>query len=184
MLLLGLVLVVLLLLNTWFPRLRCEWRVGDYIFALVVFVSPIVLASLAVSARPRWLGRLVAVLGFGISPILLIGFFYAAFGLVFTTLAGKDLSFIPTSELWQGSVRVRAFQTDGGATTDYGLWVRQERRIIPGLLLVRDLHNANHACGGRLATVAPGVIRVTPDITFQTEKNHPVEITLKSFLWK
>ena len=179
----GLVLVVLLLLNTWFPRLRCEWRVADYLFALVVFVSPIVLAILALSARPRWLGVLVAVFGFGISPILVVGFFFSAFGFVFTALHGQDSSFLPTAEIWQGSVRVRAFQTDGGTTTDYGLWVRQERRIFPGLLIVRDLHNAYHARGGSLTFIAPGVIRVTPAVTSQTEKNHPVELTLKPFLW-
>lgn len=183
-LLAGLVLVVLLLLNTWFPRLRCEWRVADYIFALVVFVSPIVLASLALSARPRRLGILVAALGFTMIPILAIGFFKAAFGFVFTALHGQDLSFLPTAEIWQGAVRVRAFQTDGGTTTDYGLWVRQERRIFPGILIVRDLHNVYHARGGSLTFIAPGVIRVTPDVTYQTEENHPVELILKPFLWK
>jgi hypothetical protein len=40
---------------------------------------------------------------------------------------------------WHGTV-VRAYRTDGGATTAFGVLVRQERPIVPGvLLLVRRL---------------------------------------------
>ena len=175
-----LVFSFLLLLNIWFPVLRAELRIADYAFAVAVFSLPLVIAFMALSAQPRWLGVLVATLGFLTVPVLAIGLFVSGLGLIDTAIQGKDRSFSPTSEVWQGPVRVRAYCTNGGMTTDYGLWVRQERRIFPGVLLVHDLHRLYHSEGGSLTTIAPGVVRVTPDVT-HPQLNKVVDVHLKPF---
>jgi hypothetical protein len=97
------------------------------------------LALLSLTRLKRWWGNAIVIAG--IFPLL----FYS--GLVFFVAMmqlgamknGRDLSFEPLSERqWNGS-HVRFYRTNGGATTDYGLVIRQERAILPGVLLVRRL---------------------------------------------
>jgi hypothetical protein len=52
---------------------------------------------------------------------------------------GHDLSFDGFAQThWKGS-DVRFYRTDGGATTDFGIVIRQERALFPGVELVRNL---------------------------------------------
>jgi len=37
---------------------------------------------------------------------------------------------------WKGS-EIRLYRTNGGATTDFGVVIRKEKNLFPGLLLVR-----------------------------------------------
>lgn len=56
---------------------------------------------------------------------------------------------------------VAAYRTNGGATTDFGIVVRQEREIVPGaLLLVRRVYGRYHAHDAALASAGPGRVRV------------------------
>jgi hypothetical protein len=52
---------------------------------------------------------------------------------------GHDISFNCFAQShWNGS-NVRLYQTNGGATTDFGVVIRQERSLLPGLELVRNI---------------------------------------------
>ena len=52
---------------------------------------------------------------------------------------GRDLPFVRFAEKdWKGS-KVRVYQTNGFFSTDFGVVIRQERNLLPGLLLVRQL---------------------------------------------
>ena len=163
------------MLNVWFPIIRCESQIADYSVALVVLTLPIVIAGFAFGAKPKWLGVIVAVLGIAMGPLLLIGILYSTLTLFSMVTNGKSEHMEQTDELWQGPTRVRAFVTNGGATVDYGITVRQERRIFPGILLVRVLMHAQHASGGKLETIRPGFIRVIPD----SERVAVTELKLK-----
>ena len=158
----ALLLAVTAVLNVWFPIIRCESQIADYCVAIVVLTLPIVIAGFAFSAKPKWLGITVAVLGIAMGPLLFVGILYSGLSLVSMAIAGKSEHMEQTDELWQGSTRVRAFVTNGGATVDYGITVRQERHIFPGILLVRVLMHAQHTHGGKLETIRPGLVRVIP----------------------
>jgi hypothetical protein len=61
----------------------------------------------------------------------------AWFGLAYR--GGRNLSFDRfAAHAWRGS-EIRLYRTDGGATTDYGVVLRQERTVLPGLRLVRRI---------------------------------------------
>jgi hypothetical protein len=73
---------------------------------------------------------------------------------------GRDLSFDQFMELqWRGS-DVRLYRTDGGATTDYGVVIRQERKVFPGIMLIRPIDTFYH-CYSLNATSTETGISVT-----------------------
>ncbi len=62
-----------------------------------------------------------------------------------------------------------AYRTNGGATTDFGVVVRQERQLLPGVRLVRTALEEDHADDVTdLATAGLGTVRVTLTPTQQT----------------
>jgi len=68
------------------------------------------------------------------------------FAMGFSYKDGRSRSFNRFAEThWKGS-KIRLYRTDGGATTDSGVVIRQERTLIPGLLLVRRLDDF-YPCG-------------------------------------
>jgi hypothetical protein len=81
-------------------------------------------------------------------------------GSAMTALAfkgGDDMSFRRVAELpWNGTF-VRLYLTDGGATTDYGIVVRHERAIAPGVVLVRNLDDFYHCASLDLEGTRDGV---------------------------
>jgi hypothetical protein len=83
---------------------------------------------------------------------------------------------------WKGS-HVRFYRTDGGATTDYGVVIRQERSLFPGLRLVRRIDDL-YPCASVDATTTNLGISVT-DESSQCEGLHARrrEYRLKPFLY-
>jgi hypothetical protein len=70
---------------------------------------------------------------------------------------GHDLSFEQFSELpWKGTA-IRLYRTNGGATTDYGVVVRQERRLLPGIMLVRTVDSFYHCESIDVETTPSGI---------------------------
>jgi hypothetical protein len=69
----------------------------------------------------------------------------------------RDLSFDRFSEMpWKGST-VRLYRLDGGATTDYGVLIRHELAILPGVYVVRNLDSFYHCYSINLAATKTGV---------------------------
>jgi hypothetical protein len=100
-------------------------------------------AAAMLSAIPLLLYSGAAVLG-----MMMTGFAYKD---------GHDLSFDQFSEApWKGS-SVRLYRTNGGATTDFGVVIRQERKLFPGILLVRNLDSFYHCESLELETTESGV---------------------------
>jgi hypothetical protein len=85
----------------------------------------------------RWWSKAVAIVA--ALPLLLYTFVFLL-GSAMTGFAYKNghyLSFDRFAETpWKGS-NVRFYRTNGGATTDFGVVIRQERTLFSGVLLVR-----------------------------------------------
>jgi hypothetical protein len=97
------------------------------------------LTAVAIFRIGRWWSKAIALTA--VVPLLL---YSAVFLLVLamTGLAhknGRDLSFDRFAETHWKESDVRLYRTDGGATTDFGVVIRQERSLFPGVLLVRRL---------------------------------------------
>ena len=102
---------------------------------------PVVLLILAVSVKRLWV-KIPLILG--ILPLLIISLILGLFtGLwcLDVIIRGIDYSFEPIRSLEIQHSRVVIYPTDGGATTSFGLVGRQEKRLLPGVLLVRNICN-------------------------------------------
>lgn len=77
-----------------------------------------------------------------------------------TARRGVDHSFAPRRTLRLGPARVRVYRTNCGAPCDFGVVVRHERALLPGLLLVRDVGRWYHAQDATVRPI-PGGIEVT-----------------------
>ncbi len=107
-------------ISGWFLALGLPWLIAVQIFLL----------------RRRW-ARALAI---GLCVPLLLYSAVAAFGMVITS----DTTFDRIAETkWRGSA-VRLYRASGGATGDFGVVIRQERAIFPGVLLVRTLDDFYH----------------------------------------
>jgi hypothetical protein len=81
-------------------------------------------------------------------------------------LAALDLAFggvarDPIDRVAVGSTRVVVYRTNGGATTAYGILVREERPILPGVLRVAELASAYRAAHARVELLDSHHVRVT-----------------------
>jgi len=149
-------LFVSLQLNSWFPVLRFNSRAINEFAYLASWCLPWVAFALAFFLRKtlaRWATCILLV------PLLL-GSFLAVILMAIT--AGT--SFEPIHQLNVGSSSIVVYRLDGGATTDFGLLARQERQIIPGLYLVRNLETFYPAYSASCETTSPetALIKVAP----------------------
>ena len=79
----------------------------------------------------------------------------------YVLVSGTDRSFerLRTERIGQHTVAV--YRTNGGAMTDFGIVVRSERTIIPGLMWVNHLCDAYPANAVVIERTSPATIRCT-----------------------
>jgi hypothetical protein len=131
------------------------WQLGH---PLVRFASPVVnelvgfafalglpwLTLVAFLSIGRWWSSAVGTLAFVLlvlyTALLLLGETMTAY----TFKDGRALSFdCFEATVWKDS-QVRLYRTNGGATTDFGVVIQQEKGLLPGILLVRRLDFFSH----------------------------------------
>jgi hypothetical protein len=130
-------------------------------------------------AADAWLAITVGALL--LIPAAPIGLFGAACTAL-DTIGGSPFELRETVASDAGTVSVH--RTDGGATTAFGIVVRQECTIGPGLLLVRTIAHEYPADAARLMIDDRGAVRIAvenherepPDISVQT-------VPLRRFCW-
>ena len=119
------------------PMIRFESPVANETLSLILGLCLPWLTAAAILRIGRWWSSALAVIA--VIPLLVYSavFLHVSAMIGSAYKNGRDLSFDRFSEIhWKGS-EVRFYRTNGGATTAFGVVVRQERRLLPGVLLVR-----------------------------------------------
>jgi len=163
-----LICFVSLQLNAHFPVLRFSSRAANEIAFLASCGLPWVALVFGFSLQNAW-NRFVCI---ALVPTLLWSV-VAADG----TLIAAGAGFEPVARMKAGSSAIAIYRLNGGATTDFGLLIRQEWRIIPGLELVRDLDLFYPAYSAAPEIIDPNtvLIRVAPyETQGQTEVRHRI----------
>jgi hypothetical protein len=106
--------------------------VNEAIGCALAFILPW-LVLVRISFLWRWWARALAIVL--VLPLLLYTFVAPFFMLILTNSSVFD-RFAETE--WKRSA-VRQYRVNGGATTDFGVEIRHERAILPGVLIVRTL---------------------------------------------
>ena len=152
------VLIALLSCDTT-PRFEAEALNYASAIALAI-VIPASLTRMAAksSAKPlHWTAGIAIALvwvPFGLFAL------FASIGLDEVLADGLDTGFEPVAELQGTGVRYRFYLTDGGATTAYGLVLRRERPVVPGMMLIDVLHSDYPAHDATMVRLADGRARL------------------------
>lgn len=136
------VIHVLLLLNWLYGSLRFTVPALNYAALIVGLLCSWSLVVVAFRLPVRSVGKLLiaplpSLWATGCSLLALS----TALGLFSLVIDGVDGSFEPIGVHNFGSQRLVAYRTNGGATTSFGIVVRQELPIIPGVMLARPVYS-------------------------------------------
>jgi len=122
------------------PFVRFHSQLANQVAFLGVLLLPVAasITGTGVSGRKtRWLLRLP------LAPFAIVGVLLglpAAIGLLHTARLGFDPAFEPIARYALDSRGLTVYRTNCGAPCSYGIVVREERPLVPGLLLVRDVY--------------------------------------------
>ena len=140
------------LMNFFFPVIRLQYHVAHQIFGLLLLFIPWVLVINGFFFR-RMLVKIINVIILIIPCLIALPFAFLI------TFSSQD-SFMPIHHLNLESFSVMAYRTNGGATTDFGVVVRQEKEIVPGVLLVKQLYSKNHRADILIKRLNDSVIEI------------------------
>ncbi len=139
-------LPILLATGAWLnwisPTLRFDSQLANQVAFLVAMLVPL----LAVAVEPgvashadAWLTRLPLI------PFALVGVLMSlpsAVGIYETARDGADPSFTAIAHYDDAPLQFTVYRTKCGVTCSYGIVVRAESRLLPGLLFVRNVFKA------------------------------------------
>jgi len=147
--------------NFFSPHLRFGSSLANYVALLLFFCLPWLGLRYAFALRKWWQITVAVVL---LAPVLV----YSLLGGIMTIVevrpvirTGADPGFAPLAKIEMGAYRVVVYQIlDGGAVGGEAAEVRQERTLIPGVLLVRRLEVVDNADISTYRTIGPDELRV------------------------
>ena len=148
-----LLIYILGLMNFFFPVIRLQYQVANQIFGLLLLFIPWVLVVNGFFFR-RMLVKIINVVILIIPCLIALPY---AFLITFMSSQG---AFMPIHHLNLESFSVMAYRTNGGATTDFGVVVRQEKEIVPGVLLVKQFYSKNHQADILIKRLNDSVIEI------------------------
>jgi hypothetical protein len=165
------------------PIVRFEWPIANDVagFAMALFLPW--LTAVAVFRLGRRWSKLIALIA--LVPLLL----YSA--AVLDRLAmtwvvydgGRDLPFVRYAETeWKGS-KVRVYQANGFFSTDFGVVIRQERNLLPGVLLVRQLGDSYGCYSLDVESTDVGVTARDENLECEGFQGQGREYRLRPFLY-
>ncbi len=104
-----------------------------YVCVIVAFVHSFSLTNL--------FAKILSSVIFGIITLVGFPFLFLSGADLAGTIArgGKDYSFECINEIKYNAQKIKVYRTNGGATTAFGIIVREEKEILPGLLYVHKL---------------------------------------------
>ena len=146
---------------------------------------PLVLLGVACS-HPAWRWKIILLL-ISVPLVIVISSIVGvitALSLYDISKHGEDHSFERIHTIQLGQSHVNVYRTNGGATTSFGIVVRQERRLIPGLLITKIIYDAYPAYDAEVTTIGSDTITVSISPYRPNEMPSPVHtITLAPFLY-
>jgi hypothetical protein len=144
------------LANDGCPVLRFSSQAANLAFGCVLLALPVFAPVLVLRLDAERLPRIVAALA--LTPFVAFSLLLASFtGSCYqdTRATGVDSSFEPIASLPLSRSQLRVYCTNGGATTDFGIVVRHEMRLLPGLLLVRNVFGEYHTTEAACCRLSP-----------------------------
>lgn len=136
--------------------LRLEDPVYNQLVSFATVWAAVLCSLIASVTLLRGLLRIVFAVPLGLLSVGYVG------ALSLSTIAGGPLTgYEVLSRVEFPHSAVVAYRTNGGATTDFGVRVWHTMRLVPGVILARQLHSGYHEYAASLEIIAPHSVRAT-----------------------
>lgn len=154
---------LLLIVANWYLPYKVRFTcapLNNLALILLLGAVPASLIGLGTSLRSRWVQWPTVTLG--LLLLLPMGLFtlVCGFDAIFNSVHGGDAAFKQIAELQTPEAAYRVYRTDGGAMTDFGLVLRREHTVLPGVRLVSVLMAQYHAADAKLDLAPGGMVRI------------------------
>jgi|GEM_PF-1306434 len=139
--LLAIYILWILNLDYFYPFIRFKSLKLNDIFSLCIQIIPLILLINGFRFKhisAKIVNSVVSII------LMLISTTIAAIILFATITLNVNEAFMPIHNIKFDSSSVVVYRTNFGATTDYGITVRQEKEVIKGVLLVKNLLRKDH----------------------------------------
>jgi hypothetical protein len=147
--------------NWILPAIRTTSAFANYILMEFIFFLPSVLSFLAFFVTKRLIFRLLLILP--LIPVILCSLLLgmlALFPLTNIVSKGFDPSFERLKSVQSDDSKITVYRTDMGATTSFGIVARQERPLVPGILLVRHIYGVYPGAEAEVIKLGKDTIKI------------------------
>jgi hypothetical protein len=167
-----------------FPFVRFSNDVADSVVGALSFLLPFLAAFFAFVIPRRWLTTIVVLV------LLLPLLCFSALGLFFESLLigdafrlGANPSFERIARVPMGAYSVGIYLSDCGAPCSFDIDLLQERTIIPGVLLVRELPGFDEADQATYKVIGQDTLQVNVPPLYATDDQRVVSIPARSRIY-
>ena len=164
--------------NALFPVLRFDSQAANWAAACVLFSTPLVAPVFLLRLEGRRLFRILGCVG--LTPLIAASLLLALVSgscLQQTQSKGTDPSFQTLARLPLEGSRVTAYLSNSGSMGSLTVFVRHEKTLVPGLLLVRSVLGRHGAREATLRAVGP------LDVEVRVDGGAPTVIALRRFVY-
>jgi hypothetical protein len=179
----GLLIAYIGILVNWRAEvMRFESPAVNYVVMLIGLAVPIALVPLAFGFK-GWGRKIVgAIFPLLLIPLSLLLGMFSWIMLADISNTGIDSSFERLECIQLPHSRVTVYRTNGGATTDFGVALRHEMTLLPGVLLVRRIESLYPAYEAKVTTSGGNIVKVVvAPYGDQVEQN--LTLTLKRWVY-
>ena len=155
------------------PAIRFSSTLANDVLGFALAIGLPWLAVISLLRAGRWAKVLAAAAGI---PLLLYS------GVVFLGLVMSGSFNRFAEKAWKGS-KVALYLTNGGATTDFGVVIRQERAMLPGILLVRRIEDFYPCQSLEVKSTDEGIEISDPSSSCEGLSGRNKRYRLKSFVY-
>ena len=163
--------------NALVPVLRFDSQTANWAGACVLFLMPLFAPVLVLRLQARRLFRILGVVG--LTPLIAASLLLALVSgscLHQAQSKGTDSSFETLARLPLEGSRVTAYLSNTGSMGSLTVFVRHEKTLVPGILLVRNVYGRFGAREATLTAVGPLTVEVRTD-------GVPTILTLRRFVY-
>jgi len=143
---------ILSILNWMFPVIRFSSHLLNEVFFLMICIIPTLLII------NGFIFKRISIKILNLVLFILPSIFFLLLGLI---TIGMDASLEKIDNIDMKYSNVSIYRTNGGATTDFGIVVRQEKNIFPGIILVKNLYSEYHMVDASYQVIDPNTIFIT-----------------------
>ena len=134
------IIFLLSIFNFISPLIRFENQLSNLIFMVIILLIPFLLTICGFFLENLFV-KIISIIIEGLISIIAFAFIFIILINIGSTIeAGYNPGFEKIKSYQAEKYEVNTYRSNGGATTSYGIAIRQEKKILLGIILVRVIY--------------------------------------------